>query len=174
LVITQSFIKSPVRKEILKGKAKMLRKLAVIVVLLGVVGIVLGGVFLGQGFAKNNLIVDRMKIENVTLALNPDNPNVYTSITDIESAQKAADTIAEHRRSIAHTYQQLLGDGRYDPNNPTHLTYAQAMNLENYLYLAVAAFGLVQVALGSGAFMVIIGIAFVVTGVILFNLTKTL
>lgn len=151
----------------------MVRILAIIVLLMGVVGIVIGGVFIGQGFAKNNLIVDRMKVEKVTLALDPDKPNVYTSITDIESAQKAADTIAEHRRGIAPTYQELLGDSRYDPTNPAHLSYAQAMNLENYLYLAVAAFGLVQVALASGAFMVVTGIAFVTTGVILFNLART-
>ena len=150
----------------------MLRILAVIVVLLGVVGIVIGGVFIGQGFAKNNLIIDRMKIENVTLALDPDKPNVYTSITDISSAQKAADTIAEHRRGIAPTYQELLGEGRYDPTNPAHLSYAQAMNLENYLYLAVAAFGLVQVALASGAFMVITGLALGGTGITIYRIGR--
>jgi len=150
----------------------VLRILAVIVVLLGVVGIVIGGVFIGQGFAKNNLIVDRMEIENVTLALDPDKPNVYTSITDIASAQKAADTIAEHRRGIAPTYQELLGEGRYDPTNPAHLSYAQAMNLENYLYLAVAAFGLVQVALASGAFMVITGLALGGTGITIYRIGR--
>jgi hypothetical protein len=128
---------------------------------LGLVAVVIGGVFVGQGFAKNKLITDRMEIEKVTLALDPANPDVLTSITDIASAQKAADTIAEHRRSIAPSYQDLLdmGNGRFDPTNPTDLTYAQAMNLENYLYLAVAAFGLVQVALASGAFMVVTGLA---------------
>ncbi len=141
------------------------RVLAVLIMLLGLVAIVVGGVFIGQGFAKNNLIVDRMEIEQVTLALDPDNPDVFTKVTDIESAQKAADTIAEHRRNIAPTYQALLGEGgRYDPTNPAHLSYAQAMNLENYLYLAVAAFGLVQVALASGAVMVITGLAFGGTG----------
>jgi hypothetical protein len=140
------------------------RILAVIIILLGLVAVVIGGVFIGIGFAKQKLIVDRMELEQVTLALDPDNPDVYTKITDIDSAQKAADTIAEHRRSIAPTYQDLLGDGRYDPTNPAHLSYAQAMNLENYLYLAVAAFGLVQIALASGAFMVITGLALGGTG----------
>ncbi len=140
------------------------RGLAVLVVGLGLVAIVIGGVFVGQGFAKNNLIVDRMEIEQVTLALDPDNPDELTLVTDITSAQEAADTIAEHRRSIAPTYQDLLGDGRYDPTNPAHLSYAQAMNLENYLYLAVAAFGLVQVALASGAFMIVTGVALIGTG----------
>jgi hypothetical protein len=143
---------------------KFTQVLAILVMILGMVSIVIGGVFVGEGFAKNNLIVDRMETEQVTLALDPNNPDVYTSISDITTAQEAADTIAEHRRSIAPTYQALLGDGRYDPTNPDHLSYAQAMNLENYLYLAVAAFGLVQVALASGAFMVVTGVALGATG----------
>jgi hypothetical protein len=143
---------------------KFTQVLAILVMVLGLVSVVIGGVFVGEGFAKNNLIVDRMETEQVTLALDPHNPDVYTSISDITTAQEAADTIAEHRRSIAPTYQALLGDGRYDPTNPDHLSYAQAMNLENYLYLAVAAFGLVQVALASGAFMVVTGVALGATG----------
>ncbi len=149
-----------------------IRFLGIFVLVLGLVGVVIGGVFIGQGFSKNNLIIDRMEVENVTLALDPEKPNVYTSITDIDSAQKAADTIAEHRRGIAPTYQELLGDGRYDPTNPAHLSYAQAMNLENYLYLAVAAFGLVQVALASGAFMVVTGLALGGTGIALYRIGR--
>jgi hypothetical protein len=150
---------------------KLTRSLAILVIFLGLVGVVVGGVFIGQGFAKNQLIVDRMNIEKVSLALDPDNPDVYTPITDIVAAQEAADTIAEHRRSIAPTYQDLLGEGRFDPTNPAHLTYAQAMNLENYLYLAVAAFGLVQVALASGAFMFITGIALVGSGWVILRIS---
>jgi len=148
----------------------MVRTLAIIVLLLGVVGIVIGGVFIGQGIAKSNLIVERMEIEQVSLALDPDNPNLYTLVTDIDAAQGAADVIAEHRRGIAPTYQELLAGERYDPTNPAQLSYAQALNLENYLYLAVAAFGLVQIALASGAFMVVTGIAFCGTGIVLLRL----
>lgn len=147
------------------------RFMAILVILLGVVAVVVGGIFVGQGFSKNKLIIDRMEIEKVSLALDPDNPDVYTMIDDIDGAQKAADTIAEHRRGIAPTYQDLLGAGRFDPANPAHLTYAQAMNLENYLYLAVAAFGLVQIALGSGAFMIVTGVALVGTGIALNRLS---
>lgn len=143
---------------------KFTQGLAILVMVLGLVSIVIGGVFLGQGFAKNNLIVERMEIEEVTLALDPDNPDEYTLVTDIDAAQGAADVIAEHRRNIAPTYQALLDGGRYDPTNPAHLSYAQAMNLENYLYLAVAAFGLIQVALASGAFMIVTGLALGGTG----------
>jgi hypothetical protein len=151
---------------------KMVCGLSILVIVLGVVAIAIGGVFISQGFAKNKLIVDRMEVEKVSLSLDPNNPDVYTKVEDINAAQEAADTIAEHRRGIAPSYQELLAGGRYDPTNPEHLTYAQAMNLENYLYLAVAAFGLVQVAMASGAAMVVIGIALGGTGLALYRLSR--
>lgn len=142
----------------------MIRKLGILIMLLGVVGIVLGGVFVWQGIAKNNLITERMEIEKVALAVDPNHPEQLSKINNAADAQKAADTIASHRRGIAPSYQELLGSGRYDPTNPEHLTYAQAMNLENYLYMAVTAFGLTQAVLGSGAYMIIVGLAILLTG----------
>jgi hypothetical protein len=80
---------------------KMIRTLSVLILVLGLIGVAVGGIFVWQGIAKNNLIVDRMKVEKVTLALDPNNPQKLTPVTDSASAQKAADTIAGHRRSIA-------------------------------------------------------------------------
>ncbi len=142
----------------------MIRKLGILIMLLGVVGIVLGGVFVWQGIAKSNLITERMEIEKVALAVDPNHPEQLSQINNAADAQKAADTIASHRRGIAPSYQELLGSGRYDPTNPEHLTYAQAMNLENYLYMAVTAFGLTQAVTGSGAYMMIVGLAVLLTG----------
>jgi hypothetical protein len=152
---------------------KLVRYLAILVVVLGVVAIVLGGVFIGEGIAKNNLIVDRMNVEKVSLALDPDNPGIYTQINNASEAQKAADTIASHRRAIAPTYQDLLGTGKFDPTNPKDLTYAQAMNLENYLYMAVTAFGLIQVTMANGVFMVVTGIALGGTGLALYRIGRS-
>jgi hypothetical protein len=152
---------------------KLVRRVAILVAVLGLVALVLGGVFIGEGIAKNNLIVDRMKVEKVTLALDPNNPNVYTQINNANDAQKAADTIASHRRAIAPTYQDLLGNGKFDPTNPKDLTYAQAMNLENYLYMAVTAFGLIQVTMANGVFMVITGIALGGTGLALYRIGRS-
>jgi hypothetical protein len=138
---------------------KLVKILGLLVLVAGVAAIAIGGTFITMGIMKNNLIVDRMNVEKVSLALDPNQPDVYTPINNAEDAQKAADTIAMHRRAIAPTYQDLLAGGRFDPTNPLHLTYAQAMNLENYLYMAVTAFGLIQVALANGVFMVIVGLA---------------
>jgi hypothetical protein len=154
---------------------KLVRTLAILVAILGFVALVLGGVFIGEGVAKNNLIVDRMRVEKVTLAVDPNNPSVTTQINNASDAQKAADTIASHRRTIAPSYQELLnkGTGKFDPANPTDLTYAQAMNLENYLYMAVTAFGLIQVTMASGVFMVITGLALGGTGLALYRIGRS-
>jgi hypothetical protein len=154
---------------------RTLRIPAMIILVLGLIAAVIGVVFLFQGFSKNNMIVERMRVEKVTLALNPNNPQETTAVRNAADAQRAADLIASHRRSIAPTYQDLLGGKQFDPSNPTNLIYAQAMNLENYLYMAVMAFGLVQVVLASGGFMLIVGIALVLIGWILYKLPlKTL
>jgi len=152
---------------------KMVRILGMAVVVLGVIALAIGIVFVVEGFAKNNLIVDRMNVEKVSLAIDPDNPGVYTQINNAAEAQQAADTIAKHRRSIAPTYQDLLAGGQFDPTNPKHLTYAQAMNLENYLYMAVTAFGLIQVTMASGGFMIITGLAISGVGLALFRIGRT-
>jgi len=148
----------------------MMRKLAIVVVLLGVVGIAMGGVFVGQGVVKNNQLVEAMQVEQVRLPLHEEaEPSLIDSSAE---AQAAGDIIREHRRGIAPTYQDLLGEGRFDPTNPQHLSYAQALNMENYLYLAVVGFGLIQSVMASGAFMIITGLALGATGLVLLRLTR--
>jgi hypothetical protein len=146
------------------------RTVSLIIGVLGILGIIIGAVFIFQGFDKQSLIVERMKIEKVTLAVDPSNPSQLTFVNNADDAQKAADTIATHRRAIAPTYQDLLGTNKFDPTKPLQLTYAQAMNLENYLYMAVMAFGLVQVVLAAGAFMILTGAALVLTGLALYKI----
>jgi len=147
------------------------RNVAIIVLLLGVVAIVMGAVFIGQGVSKNNQLVQTMRVEQVTLGI--EGAGLEGEIIDsLAEAQEAGDTIREHRRGIAPTYSDLLGEGRYDPTDPKQLTYAQALNLENYLYLAVVAFGLTQSVTASGVFMVITGIALGGTGVVLYRLSQ--
>jgi hypothetical protein len=147
----------------------MIRLLSLIIVLLGVIGVVLGAVFVFESISKNTLIVDRMRVENITLPIPSGNTSVVTHVKDSASAQKTADLIATHRRTIAPSYQALLGGKPFDSSNTTQLTYAQAMNLENYLYTAVTAFGLIQVTMAAGAFMLITGLALVFTGLILYK-----
>ena len=149
---------------------KLGRIAGAVILVLGVIAIVIGAVFVFQGFSKNNLIVEKMQVEKVSLALDPNNPTTRTQIQTGAQAQAAADIISTHRRAIAPTYQDLTAGKGFDATNTEHLRYAQAMNLENYLYLAVTAFGLVQVVLGAGAFMVVTGVALGLTGLVLLRL----
>ena len=150
----------------------MIKGVAIAVLILGLVAVVFGAVFIGLGMAKNNQLVGAMQQEQVMLSLKEGAPP--TLIDNMAKAQAAGDLIREHRRGIAPTYQDLLGEGRFDPTNPEQLTYAQAMNMENYLYLAAVGFGLIQSVMASGVFMVITGIALGGTGVVLYRLDQRL
>lgn len=144
----------------------MMRILSLLVAFIGVVAVILGAVFIGLGASRDAQLKEAMRVEKVTLGIESEmEGEIIDSLTE---AMKAGDTIREHRRNIAPTYSDLLGEGRYDPTNPQQLTYAQAMNLENYLYLAVVAFGLTQAVMASGVFMVLTGIALGSTGIALY------
>ena len=149
-----------------------LRSLSIIVVLLGVVAIVVGFAFIGLGVARNYELKEAMRVEHVTLGIEGEETNQV--IDSLNESKAAGDTIREHRRGIAPTYEELLGGGRYDPSNPQQLTYAQALNLENYLYLAVVAFGLTQAVMGTGAFMILTGLAIGGTGIALYQVQHRL
>ena len=151
---------------------RITRYLAIMVLLAGVAGVVIGSVFIAQAVEKNNWMKEAMRVEYVTLGLSEEQVEKGEVIDTAEEAQAAGDTIREHRRNIASTYEDLLGGGRYDPTNPEQLSYAQALNMENYLYLAVLGFGVTTVIIGAGVFMVIMGIALGGTGVVLLRLTK--
>jgi hypothetical protein len=132
------------------------------IIVLAVICLLIGLVFIYQGFAQQNIIVNAMDEEKITMGPFGGDPN--NIIDTLEEAQKAGDTVREHRHQIAPTYGELLGGEKFDPTNPVQLTYAQAMNLENYLYLAVASFGLVQAILATGGFMIIAAVALGLTG----------
>lgn len=63
---------------------------------------------------------------------------------------------------------------RFDPENPEHLVYAQALNMENYLYLVVLGFGVTTLALGMGFFMLIVGVALGGVGAYMLTVQKDL
>ena len=134
------------------------RNLGLVVIIFGVIALAMGIVFIQQGYAKEAFLREAMTQEQITLE------GVEDVIDTQEEAQLAGDTVREHRHGIAPTYGDLLGEGRFDPSNPTQLSYAQALNLENYLYLAVASFGVFTVVKASGAFMIVMGLALGATG----------
>ena len=134
------------------------RNLGLIVIIFGVVALAMGILFAQQGYAKEAFLREAMTQEQIILE------GVEGVIDTQEEAQIAGDTVREHRHGIAPTYGDLLGGERFNPTDPTQLSYAQALNLENYLYLAVASFGVFTVAKAAGAFMIVMGLALGATG----------
>jgi hypothetical protein len=128
-----------------------------------------------MAYDKQVWMTDAMKQEKVQMAaLGVKGAGPDQVIDNATSAQIVADTVRAHRHSIAPTYSDLMAGGKYDPTNLKHLTYAQALNLENYLYLSVLAFGVVQLAMGLGAFMVMTGLALGLAGIAVFRLAGQL
>jgi len=145
---------------------------AIIVLLLGIVGLGVGGAFVGVGFAKNNQISTYLRAEKVTLGLSASDVAKGKVVDSLATAQNAAQMLTTHRQSIAPTYNDLLAGGKYDPTNVTEATYAQAMNLQTNIYTAVLAFGLAQSIMANGAFMLATGIALIIAGWALYKLSK--
>jgi hypothetical protein len=145
--------------------------LATLVLVLAVVSVAIGATFIYQAVEKDSWMQEAMRIEKVTLGL-PESAAKDEVVDTAEEAQIAGDAIREHRRNIAATYDELLAGERYDPTNPKHLSYAQALNMENYLYLAVLGFGVATVITVTGVFMILMGVALGGTGVVLFGLAR--
>jgi len=143
-----------------------IRNSVIIVILFAVVSLAMGIVFVQQGFAKEAFLLSAMEQERITI------DGVEGIVDTAAEAQLAGDTVREHRHGIAPTYGDLLGGERFDATNPTQLSYAQALNLENYLYLAVASFGIFTVVKVTGVFMIVIGLALGTTGYSLVSTTR--
>jgi len=143
-----------------------LRFLGLAVIVLGIIGLAIGIVFVQQGFAQESWLEQTMNQEQITL------PGTNTIVDNEATALAAGDIVREDRHNISPTYGDLLGGGRFDPTNPTELSYAQAMNIENYLYLAVTAFGVFTVVKVTGAFMIVAGLALGASGYGLWRLGR--
>jgi uncharacterized membrane protein YidH (DUF202 family) len=143
------------------------QKLGLIIIILGMVALAMGIVFIQQGFDKEAWLVTAMEQEQIAM---PDGSGIIVDSSQL--AQQAGDLVREHRHTISPTYGDLLGGKNFDPTNPTQITYLQAMNIENYLYLAVTAFGVFTVVKAAGAFMILMGLGLGATGYALWRTSK--
>ncbi|MFC1846224.1 hypothetical protein ACFLYM_02275 [Chloroflexota bacterium] len=150
----------------------MSNKIPIFIWILGAIVIIIGSVYIYQGINKSTLVRDVMRDEKVTYLLHREDVESGKVIDTGQEAQKVADTIRAHRHDIATTYEDLLKGGQYDPTDVQHLIYGQAMNLENYLYMGVLAFGLTTVVLTSGITLFIVGITLILIGLFLQRLQK--
>ncbi len=149
---------------------KTIRNLSILIFVLGAIALVMGVVFMYEGASKYVWLSDTMKQENVRLSDLGVTGNMANEIIDnATTAQIAGDTVRGHRHTIAPTYSALLAGSKFNPTNPQDVTYAQALNLENYLYLAVLSFGVTDIAMATGGFMVVLALALGAIGYVLLN-----
>ena len=150
-------------------RIKQYSPLSMIVMIVAIVSVGVGIFFMAQGVTKAGWMQEAMVEEQVTLGLDETAVANGELVDSAGEAMASGDILREHRRAIAPTYAELLDGGGYNASNMEHLTYTQALNMENYLYLGVLGFGVADMALGIGAFMLAAGIAF---GAISFALPK--
>ncbi|MGD0353530.1 MAG: hypothetical protein ABSB38_08600 [Dehalococcoidia bacterium] len=154
---------------------RIVKNLSILVLVFGVIALAMGIVFVYQGVSKQALLTGIMKQENVKLsALGVTGDKANEIIDTAESAQIAGDTVRGHRHAIAPTYSDLLAGGKFDPTNPKDVTYAQALNLENYLYVGALSFGVTTIATAVGGFMIVVALALGAIGVVLLKVAKML
>jgi hypothetical protein len=147
------------------------RVMSTFLYIFALISLIAGVVFLQQGLSKYILIKQLASTERVTTGLSDEQIKSGELVDSLNRMQAAADLIRTHRQKIAQTYSDLLGGGKYDPTNPKQLTYAQAINLENYLYLGVLSFGTTYLMMGIGAFMILVAISLGVMGITLRNVS---
>lgn len=148
------------------------RYLATIVMLLGVVGLVIGGAFIGIAVQKNNYLVNQLRSQKVTLGLTAEQIAKGDLVDTPQEAQVAANTLAKHLNSMAATYNDLMAanpNGRYDPTNAQDLSYTAGLNMENSFNLVVLGFGVIQETEVTGATLAVLGAAILIVGIVLFK-----
>lgn len=141
----------------------MSRYLATIVILLGVVSLVLGTVFIVQGSSVQASISEELRTEKVTLGLPTEDQEGYIegNVADTaKEAQVAQDILEEHLRDSYGTY----GDTERD--SPERTSYLDGTTLRNSLNLGIMGFGVSTVIIVNGVFMIIVGIALGLAGLL--------
>ena len=149
--------------------SRLNRFLAIVILVIGLAGIGIGVGFVVEAQVKSNWMKQQMRAEGITLGLSADQIAKGDVVDTAAEAQKAADTVRQHRHTNFGTYSEVTGGQTFNPEDLNQVRYMQALNLENYLYLAVSGFGLATVVLASGIFMIIVGIALALGGLVMFR-----
>ncbi len=149
--------------------------LTLLVIALGLIGLVIGGAFIGISIQKNNYLVSSLRAQKITLGLTQEQIAAGKVVDNSQTALAASQVLNEHLSSIAPTYGDLMASnatGRFDPSDPRDLTYAQGLNLENSMNLAVLSFGVIQETMATGAALAVIGLAVGTIGFVLLRNTR--
>jgi len=151
------------------------RNIGTIILLLGLVCLVIGGIFIWQSIDVKSNVVTQMKIMNESYGGQPEYltidgeiieyPKQIDGIIDTQwEAKYVADTLMAHRLNPDEGYPPFTEMERDDP---ARATVIQGITMETALTLAQVGFGISTMALGIGVFMLIAGVAFGGTGLVL-------
>jgi hypothetical protein len=151
-----------------RGIGFMRNVLTIGIIVLAVVVIACGAVSIVLGQTNSHAVSNHLKDQKVSLRIFDENAPADALITNASQARLAADTFAEHLKKISPSYSDLLGGKKFDPTNPTQLTYVTGMNLEGQMNLAALAFGLTTVLTFFGAVLIVIGVVLLLVGVDIF------
>lgn len=141
--------------------ATITRYLWIMVLAVGLVGIACGIVFMVSGFSANGQIADGLRAEQVTLGLDSNDASHGEVVDTAAEAQAAQDILEEHLRDHYGTY------GNTTSGSAERTSYLDGTTLRNSLNLARLGFGTSTIAIASGGIMLIMGIGFVGTGLVL-------
>ena len=141
--------------------AAITRYLWIMVLVVGLAGVAFGIVFMVNGFSAKAQIADELRAEEVTLGLDADAATNGDLVDTTEEAQAAQDILEEHLRNNYGTY------GDTGSGSPERTSYLDGTTLRNSLNLARVSFGLSTIAIASGGVMLIMGMGFVGTGLVL-------
>lgn len=151
---------------------KWSRLVLVAVLIAGLVCIGAGTAFITLGIQKHQFLTGALDEEQITLGINDSQLAKGEVVDTMTETQIAGDIVRQHRHEISPTYGALLGGDRFDPTDSKQLTYAQAMNIENYLYLATNSFGVTYLTIGIGAALLVVGAALAALALILYGWVK--
>lgn len=151
------------------------RNIGIVVLLLGLVCLVIGGIFIWQSFDVKSDIVTTMKIMNESYGGDPEYitvdgeiilyPKKIDGIIDTQwEAKYMADTLMAHRLNPEEGYPPFTQMERDDPDRATVI---QGISMETALTAAQMGFGISTMSLGIGVFMLVTGIALGGTGLVL-------
>jgi len=150
-----------------------LKHISILAVILGIISVAIGGVFIGISQHENSYITNQLREQGVTLGLTQTQIAKGEVVDSAAEAQVAASTLGKHLKSIAPSYSALMASnpsGRFDPTNPTDLTYGQGLNLLNSMNIVILGYGVVEAITGTGAALVVVGLGLVTGGLIMLKL----
>lgn len=112
---------------------------SIILFVLAAVSLVMGATFIAQGVTKTSELKAMAQREKVNLGTEKGETAKGEIVDSLPELLASGNILREHRQNIAQTYGDLLAGGHFDPTNPKHLTYAQAINLETTCILVLSA-----------------------------------